>query len=114
MKQPRAAVLALLLVVAVLPSLAAPPVTVEMHETPPVTTFLKQLKVGQAVALEEKQGRYQLGLFPETIRPLSHTVIEIGQDFVALRDVANVRETIIPVYSILSIQVLRVEGKQPG
>ena len=74
--------------------------------------FLDRLKPGELIAVEEKNGRYQLGLFPKTFCPLSHTVVEVGTDFVVVRDLAGITDTIIPMYSISSIKVLRVGGKQ--
>jgi hypothetical protein len=73
--------------------------------------FLDRLKVGQAVGLAEKDGRYEVSLLPPDFRPMSHTVIEVGQDFIALRDLGNITDTVIPIYSIKSIRVLRVPGK---
>ena len=49
-------------------------------------TFLEQLKPGQAVSLTEKDGRYEIGVFPPAYQPLGHKVVEVGQDDVdALR-----------------------------
>jgi hypothetical protein len=74
-------------------------------------TFLERLKPGQPVFLTEKYGRYEIGVFPENFRPLSHNVVEIGQDYVVLRDIANITDTVVPIYSIKAIRVLRVGGK---
>jgi hypothetical protein len=84
---------------------AAPP------EEQKKVAFLDRLKVGQAVGLAEKDGRYEVSLLPPDFRPMSHTVIEVGQDFIALRDLGNITDTVIPIYSIKSIRVLRVPGK---
>ena len=70
-------------------------------------TILELLKPGQAVNLDEKDGRYEIGVFPQAIQPLSHTVIEIGQDYVVLRDFVGVTDSIVPIYSIKCIKVLR-------
>ena len=72
------------------------------------TVFLDRLKPGQAVVLNDKQGCYEIGIFPKEIQPLSHSVIEVGQDYVVLRDLANVTDTIVPIYSIKCIRILRV------
>jgi hypothetical protein len=86
----------------------------QAEDHPTKTTFLEWLKPGHPVSLEEKQGRYQLGLYPENIRPLSHSVVEVGRDYVVLRDFPGVTDTVIPVYSIASIKILRIGGKQPN
>ncbi len=90
---------------------AAPPIEVEKNEPSPKTTFLEHLKPGRAVSLTEKDGRYEIGLYPETFRPLGHTVIAIGKDYIVLRDLANITDSILPVYSVKVITVLRVGGK---
>lgn len=74
-------------------------------------TFLEQLKPGQAVSLTEKDGRYEIGVFPPAYQPLGHKVVEVGQDYVTLRDLVGITDTIVPVYSIKAIKVLRVGGK---
>jgi hypothetical protein len=74
--------------------------------------FLDRLKVGQAVALtDNKDGRYEIGVFPPELHPLGYTVIEVAQDFVVLRDLGNITDTVIPIYSIKSIKVMRFPGK---
>jgi hypothetical protein len=73
--------------------------------------FLDRLKVGQAVALTDKDGRYEIGVFPPELQPLGHTVIEVAKDYVVLRDIGNITDTLIPIYSIKSIKVMRIPGK---
>ena len=85
---------------------AAPPA--ERKET----TFLEHLTPGRAVSLTEKDGRYEVGLFPENFRPLGHKVIEIGPNYVVLRDFVGITDTIVPIYSLKAIKVLRVGGRQ--
>jgi len=74
-------------------------------------TFLDNLKLGRAVSLTEKDGRYEIGLFPPTFQPLGHKVVEVGQDYVVLRDLVEITDTIVPIYSIKAIKVLRIGGK---
>jgi hypothetical protein len=73
--------------------------------------FLDRLKVGQAVALTDKDGRYEIGVFPPELQPLGHTVIEVAQDYVVLRDIGKITDTVIPIYSIKSIKIMRFPGK---
>ena len=80
------------------------------HEQKKVA-FLDRLKVGQAVALTDKDGRYEIGVLPPEMHPLDHTVVEIAEDYVVLRDIGKITDTVIPIYSIKSIRVLRVPGK---
>ena len=74
-------------------------------------TFLEHLKPGQAVALTEKDGRYEIGVFPPSYQPLGHKVIEVGPDYIVFRDLVQIFDTVVPVYSIKAIRVLRVSGK---
>ena len=73
--------------------------------------LLDRLKVGQAVAVADKDGRYEIGVFPPELHPLGHTVIEIAQDYVVVRALGNIEDTLIPIYSIKSIKVMRFPGK---
>jgi len=66
-----------------------------------------RLKVGQAVNLTEDGGGYKIGVF-ETDVPLSHTLIEIGSDYVILRDVSEIHDVLIPVYSLKAIETIRL------
>lgn len=85
--------------------IAAPPIEQKK------VAFLNRLKVGQAVALTDKDGRFEIGVLPPEMHPLDHSVVEIAEDYVVLRDIGNITDTVIPIYSIKSIKVLRVSGK---
>ena len=98
----------ILAVVAIHYSGAAHPVA---EEKATKTSFLAHLKPGQPVSLTEKDGRYEIGLYPLTYQPLGHKVIEIGPDYVVLRDLVGITDTIVSVYGIKAIKVLRVGGK---
>jgi hypothetical protein len=74
-------------------------------------TFLDHLKTGQAVSLTEKDGRYEISVFPPAYQPLGHKVVEIGPDYAVFRDLVGITDTIVPVYSIKAITVLRVGAK---
>jgi len=66
------------------------------------------LKVGQAVGLKDEGAAYSIGfLEPEVLQ--SHTVIEIGEDYVVLEDIAGVKETTVPVFSVKSIEKVRLK-----
>ncbi len=77
----------------------------------PKTTLLERLTAGQAVAVREDSGRYEIGIWPESIRPLSHKVIEVGLDYGCVRDIAQVSDTYIPIYAIKTIKVVRIGSK---
>jgi hypothetical protein len=74
-------------------------------------SFLDRLKGGRPVSLTESGGHYELTLLPENLRPLGHTIIEIGGDYVLLRDLGEITDSAIPIYSISAIKTIRVPGK---
>jgi len=74
-------------------------------------TFLERLKLGQPITITEKDGRYEIGMFYKDMRPLAHNIVEIGQDYLVVRDIVGVTDTVIPVYSIKAVRVLRLSGK---
>lgn len=61
------------------------------------------LEVGQAVSLKDHGATVSLSFFEDEV-PLAHTVVEVGEDFVVLRDVVGVKETVGPVYSLKAIE----------
>jgi hypothetical protein len=70
------------------------------------TGVLAPLEKGQTVRLKEVAGRYEIGLMPGF--DLGHKVIEVGQDFVVVEDLAAFTQTRIPLYSIRAVTVTRV------
>ena len=73
--------------------------------------FLDHLKPRQVVSLTTKDGRYEIGVFPASYQPLPYKVVEIGHDYVVLRDLVEINDVILPIYAIKAIKVLRVGGK---
>ena len=68
--------------------------------------LLSGLAVGDAVLVREVGADYSItALAQRADEPAlgSHRVVEVGEDFVAVVDVAGVLETQIPVYSIHAI-----------
>jgi hypothetical protein len=68
------------------------------------------LKVGQPVTLKDVGAGYSLSFFEEGL-PLTHTVVEIGEDYVVVRDIAGVTDAIVPVYSLKGIVKTRSKLK---
>jgi hypothetical protein len=90
---------------------AMPIVTAAPPADQKASRFLDHLKVGQPVSLNEKDGRYEIGILPPGYQPMPQKIIEIGQDYVVFRDLVGITDTIVPVYSIKAIKVLRIGGK---
>jgi hypothetical protein len=66
------------------------------------TSVLAPLKVGQSVALQDHGGSYEIRLMDVDV-PLGHSVVEVGQDYIVLTDIAEVTETRIPIYAIKAV-----------
>ena len=66
------------------------------------------LKVGQAVSLKDERSAYTIS-FIEPEVPLSHTVIEIGEDYVVLRDIAGVKDVVVPVFAVKAVEKVRTK-----
>ena len=66
------------------------------------------LKVGQAVSLKDHGATVSLSFFEDEV-PLGHTDVEVGEDFVVVRDIAGVKETLVPVYAVKSIERVRLK-----
>ena len=66
------------------------------------------LKVGQPVSLKDEGAAYRIS-FMEPEISLSHTVVEIGEDFVVVRDIAGVKETRVPVFAVKAVEKVRVK-----
>lgn len=74
------------------------------------TGVFSGLKVGQSVSLKDDGSAYTITHFEPEL-PQSHKVVEIGDDFVVVRDIAEITETTIPIYSIKSIVKVRTKAK---
>lgn len=74
-------------------------------------TFLSALKEGTPVSLKQDAGRYEISTVEGAAAVQGHKVVEIGPDFVVIRDVAGVTESRIPILSIKAIIRLKVPGK---
>ena len=68
------------------------------------------LKVGQSVTLRDEGTAYSISYFDEDM-PLAHRVVEVGDDFVVVRDVAGVQETLVPVFSLKGIAKVTTKSR---
>jgi hypothetical protein len=68
------------------------------------------LKVGQAVTLKERAGLYEVGTTDEA-GPLTHKVVEVGDDFLVLWDEAGTVESRIPVTAVRAVVHVRTKAK---
>ena len=77
-------------------------------QKPQANGVLAPLKVGQSVALQDHGGSYEIRLMDVDV-PMSHTVVDVGQDYVVLKDIAEVTETRIPIYAVKAVVLLKTK-----
>lgn len=66
------------------------------------------LKVGQSVSLKDEGRAFTITFFEPELQQ-SHTVIEVGNDYVVVRDIAEISETVVPVYAVKAIVKVRTK-----
>jgi hypothetical protein len=64
------------------------------------------LKVGQAVSLKDEGSAFTITFFEPELQQ-SHKVVEIGDNFIVLRDIAGISDTMVPIYSVKAIVKVR-------
>ena len=74
----------------------------------PPSAFLGYLKKGQAVGLKDLGTAYEITVFQNGQAPLGYEVVEVGRDYVVLRDITEIQEVRIPIYAVKSITTLKV------
>ncbi len=73
-------------------------------------TAFSTLKVGQSVAVKERNGLYEVSTTDEGA-PMSHKVVEVGDDYIAVRDEAGVTESRIPVTAVRAVIHVKTKPK---
>lgn len=102
MNRPSAPVLSLVAVsLLALCSVAAQP-----DADPPKPGLFANLRKGQEVVLKDVGPSFEITILADQPGPLGFTILEVGQDFLVLRDIAGVQEVRIPVYAIKSIATI--------
>lgn len=76
----------------------------------PRKTFLSPLKEGQTAVVKEVAGRYEITLIKDV--RLTHTVKEIGADYVLFEDALGTTETRVPIYSIKAIIKVKIPKEE--
>lgn len=61
----------------------------------------------QAVTIKDVAGRYEIGVMPD-MPMLGYKVVDVGQDYVVVQDVAQITELRIPIYSVKAVSVMHV------
>jgi hypothetical protein len=73
---------------------------------------LSVLHAGQQVAVKDVGGRYEISMFENGPDLLSHKLIEVGPDYLVIRDIAAVSETRIPMWSIKAVVTLNLAAQK--
>lgn len=90
--------------IALLAALLLTPLFAQQDVQPKVTGIFSTLKAGQTLNVKETGERYMLTVIEgESKLPQSHTVLEVGQDFVVVKDFTGLNETRIPLTSIKAV-----------
>ena len=69
------------------------------------------LSKGQAVTVKDVSGRYEINIFANGPDMLGYKVVDVGNDYVVVEDIAGVTELRIPVYSIKAVSILKAGGR---
>ena len=88
--------------------LATAAVVLGAPEAPKTKGIFSTLKAGQSVNLKNDGAAYSITVYDGDL-PTSHTVVEIGENYVVFQDVAGVTETTVPVYSVKSIEKMNLK-----
>lgn len=67
---------------------------------------LSVLHAGQPATLTDTPDGFQISIFANEKPQLSHEVVEVGSDYVVVRDVTKIRETRIPLWSLKAVVVI--------
>ena len=70
------------------------------------------LRAGQDVTLKDVGHGYEISVFSRTVAPLAHKVVEIGSDYVVIKDVVGVNTIRIPVYAVKNVTTVNIDVRQ--
>jgi hypothetical protein len=108
MKRPSASVLSIVAVSLI--SLAL--VAAQPDGDPPKTGIFANLRKGQEIGLKDVGTSFEVTILADQPGPLGFTILEVGQDFLVLRDIAGIQEVRIPIYAIKSITTISTAKKK--
>ena len=68
------------------------------------------LRVGQSISLKDEGSAFSITTFEPEL-PQSHKVVEVGSDYIVVRDIAEITDTLVPIYSIKSIVKVKTKAQ---
>lgn len=90
--------------------LLAASIAASRPEDAPKKGLFAKIKTGQSVALKDVGESFLISLMDEPM-PGTHEVVEIGDDYIVLKDTAGLAETRIPVYAVKAVVLVRTRPK---
>lgn len=91
-------------VVVLVVTLLLTPLLAQQDAQPKVSGIFATLKAGQAINVKETGEKYLLTVIDgDSKLPQPHTVLEVGQDFVVVKDFTGLNETRIPITSVKAV-----------
>ncbi|QDV30284.1 hypothetical protein Spb1_22130 [Planctopirus ephydatiae] len=91
-------------VVALLAALLLTPLFAQQQAQSKVSGVFSNLKAGQALNVKETGERYLLTVIDgDSKLPQPHTILEVGSDFVVVKDFTGLNETRIPITSVKAV-----------
>jgi hypothetical protein len=67
-------------------------------------------RVGQSVSLRDEGSAFTITFFEPELQQ-SHKVIEIGDNFIVVRDIAEITETTVPIYAVKAIVKVKTKAR---
>lgn len=83
----------------------------EVQQAP--RTLSQFVEVGQAIAIKDVGLVYELRILAGGPNQLSHSVVQVSDIFIVLRDMTGTEDTIIPWTSVKSISIVRLKAANP-
>jgi hypothetical protein len=71
------------------------------------------LEIGQEVAVKDLGQRYEISVFGRSVTPLGYKIVEIGPDYLAVKDITGINMIRIPIYSIKSVVTVNIDARPP-
>lgn len=90
--------------VALMVAVLLTPLLAQQDAQPKLSGVFATLKAGQAINVKETGEKYLLTVIDgDSKLPQPHTVLEVGQDFVVVKDFTGLNETRIPITSVKAV-----------
>jgi hypothetical protein len=79
---------------------------------PPKTGLFANLRKGQEIGLKDVGTSFEVTILADQPGPLGFTILEVGHDFLVLRDISGIQEVRIPLYAIKAITTISMPKQE--